>query len=183
MAKTQIRVAGLGGQGVILCASILGKAACLFEGKHATMLQAFGPEARGSACSAQLSIADEVISYPYVKNPDVLVAISQDAYTQFVSSLKPGGLVLYEQKLVKIDGKLPAGARALGIPATRFAEELGRKLSLNIVIVGFFAGVTRLLSLGAVENAVLESVPRGSEDLNLKALRKGYEFGCEHALV
>lgn len=181
MAKSQIRVGGLGGQGVILCASIIGKAASIFEGKHATLLQAFGPEARGSACSAQVSVADEMIGYPYVKNPDVLVLMSQDAYTQFVPTLKPGGLVLYEQELVSIDAKLPEGAKALGIPATRFAEELGRRLVLNIVMVGFFAGVTGLLSFEAVEKAVLDSVPKGTEDLNLRALKKGYEFGREHA--
>ncbi len=181
MANTQIRVGGLGGQGVILCASIIGKAASIFEGKHATLLQAFGPEARGSACSAQVSVSDEVIGYPYVKHPDVLVLMSQDAYAQFVPTLKPGGLVLYEQELVNIDERLPAGAKAIGIPATRFAEELGRRLVLNIVMVGFFAGVTGLLSFEAVQKAVLDSVPKGTEDLNLRALKKGYEFGLEHA--
>lgn len=181
MVNTQIRVGGLGGQGVILCAGILGKAASIYEGKHATLLQSFGPEARGSACSAQLSISDEVIGYPYVKSPDVLMVLSQDAYAQFITALKPGGLVLYEQKLVKIDRKLPKGARALGIPGSRIAEELGRRLSLNIVMAGFFAGVTRMLSLDALEKAVLDSVPKGSEDLNLQALQKGYSFGLEHA--
>lgn len=179
MLKTQIRVGGLGGQGVILCASIIGKAACIFEGKHATLLQAFGPEARGSACSAQLSMADEVIGYPYVVHPDVLIVMSQDAYSQFVTSLKPGGLLLYEQKLVTVDSRLPEEARALGIPATRLAEEVGRKLTLNIVMVGFFAGVTGLLSYDSVEKAVLDSVPKGSEELNQRALHKGYEFGRE----
>ena len=180
MATTQIRVGGLGGQGVILNASIIGKAASIYEDKHATLIQAFGPEARGSACSAQVTISTEDIGYPYVKNPDVLVLMSQDAYNQFVPSLKPGGLVLFEEELVSIDGRLPKGARALGIPATRFAEELGRRLVLNIVMVGFFAGVTGLLSFDAVEKAVKDSVPKGTEDLNMRALKKGYEFGREN---
>ena len=179
MSRTEIRVGGLGGQGVILCASIIGKAASIFEGKHATLIQAFGPEARGSACSGQVTVSDDVIGYPYVKNPDVLVLMSQDAYNQFAPTLKPGGLVLFEEELVKVDGKLPA--RALGIPATRFAEELGRRLVLNIVMVGFFAGTTGLLSFDSVEKAVRDSVPRGTEDLNLKALRKGYEHGRQAA--
>lgn len=181
MATTQIRVGGLGGQGVILNASIIGKAASIFEGKHATLIQAFGPEARGSACSAQVTISAEDIGYPYVKNPDVLVLMSQDAYNQFAPTLKPGGLVLYEEELVTVDGKLPKGAKALGIPATRFAEELGRRLVLNIVMVGFFAGVTGLLSFEAVEKAVKDSVPKGTEDLNMRALKKGFEFGRETA--
>jgi 2-oxoglutarate ferredoxin oxidoreductase subunit gamma len=181
MAKTEIRVGGLGGQGVILNASIIGKAASIFEGKHATLIQAFGPEARGSACSAQVTVSTEPIGYPYVKNPDVLVLMSQDAYNQFAPTLKPGGLLLYEEELVSIDSRLPKGTRAIGIPATRFAEELGRRLVLNIVMVGFFAGVTGLLSYESVEKAVKDSVPKGTEDLNMRALKKGFEFGKETA--
>lgn len=181
MAKTEIRVGGLGGQGVILCASIIGKCASIYEGKHATLIQAFGPEARGSACSAQVTVSDEVIGYPYVKNPDVLVLMSQDAYSQFIPQLKPGGLVLYEEELVNLDAKVPKGAKAVGIPATRFAEELGRRLVLNIVMVGFFAGATGLVSWEAVEKAVKSSVPKGTEELNLKALKKGYDYGKEQA--
>jgi len=181
MAKTEIRVGGLGGQGVILNASIIGKAASIYEGKHATLIQAFGPEARGSACSAQVTVSTEHIGYPYVKNPDVLVLMSQDAYNQFAPTLKPGGLLLYEEELVSIDNRLPKGTRAIGIPATRFAEELGRRLVLNIVMVGFFAGVTGLLSYESVEKAVKDSVPKGTEDLNMRALKKGFEFGKETA--
>lgn len=179
MAKSEIRVGGLGGQGVILCGHIIGKAASIFESKHATLIQAFGPEARGSACSAQVTVSDDAIGYPYVKNPDVLILLSPDAYTQFAPQLKPGGILLYESELITLDERLPAGARAIGIPATRFAEELGRRLVLNIVMVGFFAGVTGLVSYEAVEKAVLGSVPKGTEDLNLRALRKGYDYGLE----
>jgi 2-oxoglutarate ferredoxin oxidoreductase subunit gamma len=181
MAKTEIRVGGLGGQGVILCGSIIGKAAAIHGGKQATLIQAFGPEARGSACSAQVMVSDEVIGYPYVKHPDVLVLMSQDAFTQFIPQLKPGGLVLYESELVNPGANLPEGARSVGVPATRFAEELGRRLVLNIVMVGFFTGVTGLVPLQAVEKAVLDSVPKGTEDLNMKALRKGYDYGREQA--
>jgi 2-oxoglutarate ferredoxin oxidoreductase subunit gamma len=183
MSKTEIRVGGLGGQGVILCGSIIGKAAAIYGGKHATLIQAFGPEARGSACSAQVMVSDEVIGYPYVKRPDILVLMSQDAFTQFLPQLKPGGLVLFENELVAPDGKLPAGVRAVGVPATRFAEELGRRLVLNIVMVGFFTGVTGLVPIEAVERAVLDSVPRGTEDLNMKALRKGYDYGLAQATL
>lgn len=178
MTRTEIRVGGLGGQGIILCGSIIGKAASIYAGKHAAMIQAFGPEARGSACSAQVIVAEDAIGYPYVRRPDILVLMSQDACVQFAPQLKPEGLVLYEQELVQPNGTVPAGARTLGIPATRFAEELGRRLVLNIVMVGFFAGASRLLPYEAVEKAVLDSVPKGTESLNLRALGKGYEFGC-----
>ncbi|MEW6338108.1 MAG: 2-oxoacid:acceptor oxidoreductase family protein [Acidobacteriota bacterium] len=179
MAKSEIRVGGLGGQGVILCGHIIGKAASIYESKHATLIQAFGPEARGSACSAQVTVSDDAIGYPYVKNPDVLIIMSPDAYTQFAPQIKPGGTLLYENELIAVDERLPAGVKAVGIPATRFAEELGRRLVLNIVMVGFFAGATGLVSYEAIERAVLGSVPKGTEDLNLRALRKGYEYGLE----
>ena len=179
MARTEIRVGGLGGQGVILCGHIIGKAAAIFDQKHSTLIQAFGPEARGSACSAQVTVDDEAIGYPYVKHPDVLVVMSPDAYTQFVPQLRPGGTLLYEEELIKLDERLPQGVKAYGIPATRFAEEIGRRLVLNIVMVGFFTGVTGVVSMPAVERAVRDSVPRGTEDLNMRALRKGYEFGRE----
>jgi 2-oxoglutarate ferredoxin oxidoreductase subunit gamma len=179
MVKTEIRVGGLGGQGVILCGMIIGKAASIFDGKHATLIQAFGPEARGSACSAQVSVADEAIGYPYVKHPDVLIVMSPDAYTQFAPQLKSGGVLLYENELINVDDRLPAGVKAFGIPATRLAEELGRRLVLNIVMTGFFTGVTGLVSSEAMEKAVKTSVPRGTEDLNLRAFRKGYEYGRE----
>ncbi len=177
MERTEIRVGGLGGQGIILCGSIIGKAAAIYAGKHAAMIQAFGPEARGSACSAQVIVADQAIGYPYVRKPDILVLMSQDACTQFAPQLKQGGLVLYEEELVKTGDHVSSQARTLGIPATRFAEELGRRLVLNIVMVGFFAGATGLLPFDSVEKAVLDSVPKGTESLNLKALSKGYEYG------
>jgi 2-oxoglutarate ferredoxin oxidoreductase subunit gamma len=177
MARTEIRVSGLGGQCVILCATIIGKAAAIYDGRHATMIQSFGPEARGSACSAQVTIADEPVTYPYVVRPDVLVTMSPDAYEQFAASLKPGGVLLYESELVTPDAKLPADVNRHGIPATRYAEELGRKLVLNIVMVGFFAGQTGLISREAVEKAVLDSVPHGTEDLNMRAMARGYEAG------
>jgi len=179
VSKTEIRVGGLGGQGVILCGMIIGKAASIFDGKHATLIQAFGPEARGSACSAQVTVADAAIGYPYVKKPDILIVMSPDAYTQFAPQLAPSGTLLYENELITPDDTLPSGAKSFGIPATRFAEELGRRLVLNIVMTGFFAGVTGLLSYESVEKAVKSSVPKGTEDLNLRAFRKGYEFGRE----
>jgi 2-oxoglutarate ferredoxin oxidoreductase subunit gamma len=181
MAKTEIRVGGLGGQGVILCASIIGKAASIFEEKYATLIQAFGPEARGSACSAQVTVSDNVIGYPYVTNLDILAVMSQDAFNQFAPTLKPSGILLYEEELVVLNDRLPKSVKAFAIPATRFAEELGRRLVLNIVMVGFVAGVTKLCSFDAFRNATLDSVPKGTEDLNAKALQKGFDYGAKLA--
>ena len=83
MRTTEIRVSGFGGQGVILCGYILGRAAALHGGKHATLTQSFGPDARGSACSAQLIVSDDPVLYPYIKQAQVLVCLSQEAYEKF----------------------------------------------------------------------------------------------------
>jgi 2-oxoglutarate ferredoxin oxidoreductase subunit gamma len=176
MRVTEIRIAGFGGQGVILSAMIIGKAVSIFQGDHATMTQNFGPESRGGACSAQVVLSDSPILYPYVTRPDVLVAMSQEAYTRFVPELKPGGMLLVEQDLVRLTG-LPEGIRVHGVPATRLAEELGRRMVLNVVMVGFFGSVTRLVEEQALRRAVEASVPPALRDLNLKAFQKGFEYG------
>lgn len=175
--RSEIRIAGLGGQGVILCGMIIGKAASIFDGKHATLIQAFGPEARGSAASAQVTLSDRPIGYPYVRRPDVLVTLSPDAFSTFAPSLKEGGLLLYESELVSPKEGLPDGIKTLGVPATRLAEELGRRLVMNIVMVGFFTATTQLISFEAAKKAVLDSVPRGTEELNHKAFEAGYAYG------
>jgi 2-oxoglutarate ferredoxin oxidoreductase subunit gamma len=176
MRLTEIRIAGFGGQGVIMAASVIGKAGSIFEGGHATMTQNFGPESRGGACSAQVILSGEPILYPYVTSPDILVALSQEAYTKFAPELKPGGLLLIEQDLVQLD-KIPEGARVHCVPATRLAEEIGRRMVLNIVVVGFFASVAGLLDAQSLRAAVEDSVPSAFRELNLKAFQKGYDFG------
>jgi 2-oxoglutarate ferredoxin oxidoreductase subunit gamma len=176
MPLTEIRVAGFGGQGVILSAIVLGKAASIHQGEFATMTQNFGPEARGGACSAQLMLSDTPVLYPYVTHPDVMVVMSQEAYTKFAPELKEGGTLLIERDLVRVTD-LPAQTRIYSVPATRLAEELGKRMVLNIVMVGFFTAVTQLLDADAVRKAVADSVPASFRELNLKAFEKGYEYG------
>jgi len=175
---TEIRIAGFGGQGVILAAAVIGKAAAIFQGGFATMTQSFGPEARGGSSSAQVILSTEPILYPYVTQPDVLVVMSQEAYTRFAPQLKPGGILITEQELVRVDS-MPSGVRAFGVPATRLAEELGRKVVLNIVMVGFFGAVTGLLEADALRQAVADSVPPAMQKLNLEAFDKGFAYGSQ----
>jgi 2-oxoglutarate ferredoxin oxidoreductase subunit gamma len=176
---TEIRISGFGGQGVILSAIVIGKAGCIFESGYSTMTQSFGPEARGGACSAQVILSNEPILYPYVTRPDILVTMSQEAYLLFSPQLKKDGILIIEQDLVHVD-KLPAGVRVYGVPATRLAEELGKRMVLNIVMVGFFAAVTNVLEPEAVRQAVASSVPEAFRELNLKAFDKGFEYGTKH---
>ena len=178
MATTHIKIGGLGGQGVILSGMIVGKAAALYDKKDATMTQAFGPEARGSACSAQIIVSDDRILYPYVDRPNILVTMSQDAYNKFSPELAEDGMLLIEEDLVKVGDELPKGVKVYGVPATRIAEELGRKMVLNIVMTGFFAAVSRLVSVEAMRKSVADSVPSGTESMNLKAFERGFEHGA-----
>jgi len=173
---TEIRIAGFGGQGVILAATVIGKAAAIFQGAYATMTQSFGPEARGGSSSAQVVLSDTPILYPYITQPDVLVVMSQEAYTRFSPELKAGGILITEQELVRVD-QIPEGARVYAVPATRLAEELGRRVVLNIVMVGFFCAVTGLLEPDAVRKAVADSVPPNMRKLDLDAFDKGFEYG------
>lgn len=178
MQLTEIRIAGFGGQGVILSAIVIGKAASIIEGGFATMTQSFGPEARGGACSAQVIVDSKPVLYPYVTNPDILIVMSQEAYTKFAPELKEGGTLIVEQDLVKVSGLSSAG-KVYSAPATRLAEELGKRMVLNIVMVGFTAAVTQVVSKDALRQAVGDSVPAHFRELNLKAFDKGYEYGIQ----
>ncbi len=180
MGLTEIKIGGFGGQGVILSGMIIGKAAAIFDNRNATLIQSFGPEARGSACSAQVIVSDEPILYPYVTKPEILVVMSQEAYDRFLPELDPNGFLLVEEDLVKLSD-VPSTISVYGIPATRFAEELGRRLVLNIVMVGFFTAVSKLINAGAMRKAVEDTVPQGTQELNLKAFERGYAFGSELA--
>ena len=175
---TEIRIAGFGGQGVILSAIVIGKAGCIYQNGYSTMTQNFGPEARGGACSAQVILSDSPVLYPYVTHPDILVVMSQEAYTLFSPQIAPEGTLLIEEDLVRIS-ELPAGVRVYSIPATRIAEELGKKMVLNIVMVGFFGAISQAVDRDALRSAVAASVPEAYRELNLKAFDRGYEYGMK----
>jgi 2-oxoglutarate ferredoxin oxidoreductase subunit gamma len=174
---TELRIAGFGGQGVILAGMVIGRAATIYDNKFVTLTQSFGPEARGSACSVQLIVSPQPILYPYINRPNILVVMSQEACTRFCTDIKPGGVLLYEQDLIKLSKKCAPNVKTFGIPATRLAEELGRKLVLNMVMVGFVTAMTSLTTAEAVRKSVADSVPKGTEQLNLAAFEKGYEYG------
>lgn len=178
MATTEIRITGFGGQGVILCGYVIGKAASIYNNQHATMTQSFGPEARGSACSAQVITSDERVLYPYVTAADILIAMSNDGYTMHKDSMDEKGILVYEKDLVT-PKKLGKDMKAYGVPATRIAEELGRKIVLNIVMLGFMGAITDVVPMEALRKAVQSSVPEGTEELNLKAFDRGCEYGLD----
>jgi 2-oxoglutarate ferredoxin oxidoreductase subunit gamma len=174
----EIRISGFGGQGVIRCGYIIGKTASLFDGKYATLTQSFGPEARGSACSAQIVVGSEPVRYPYLTTPDTVVAMSQEAYDKFGSDIRRNGTLMIDDDLVKPEAA-PAGCRVYAIPATRIAEDLGNRIAANIVMLGFFTAITDIISVQSARRALPSSIPPRFLELNEKAFEEGYRFGSE----
>ncbi|MFH1418695.1 MAG: 2-oxoacid:acceptor oxidoreductase family protein [Planctomycetota bacterium] len=172
MNRTEIRITGYGGQGVVLSGYIIGRACAIHSGKHATMIQSFGPEARGSACSATLALSDTEVLYPYIARPDIFMVMSGEGYDKYGDELKDDGILVYEKSLVR--PKSIKGQRAYGVHSMRIAESLGRVIVQNIVMLGFFAASTGVIPRKDMREAVKVSVPPGTEELNLKA----FDAGC-----
>ena len=168
----EIRLSGFGGQGLGLAGFLLGKALSLYDGKEAVMTQSYGPEARGGASSSNVVVSDTRVDYPFVQHPDVLIAMSQEAYTKFRPTVKPAGLVIADADLVTpVEDDAP-----LVIPATRLAEELGRRIVANVVMLGYFTRVTDIVSRGAMEEALEDTLNPKILPLNLRAFSAGYAF-------
>jgi len=172
LAKTtQVRFGGVGGQGIVLCGRLLGKAAALFDGKHAVCTQSYGPEARGGASRSDVVISDSPVDYPFVTEADALVAFFQEAYVKFRAALRPGGLLVYETSLVH---SVPDEPNAVGLPATAIAEEVGSRLAANVVMLGYLVGKTGVVSREAAEEALRTTVKSRILELNLHAFEAGY---------
>ena len=195
----EIRFTGFGGQGIILAGHIIGKAASIYANLHATLTQNYGPESRGGASSAQLIISNEQIFYPNITQPDILLAMSQEGYSQYKNEVKPDGIMLVDEDLVKIS-KPRTDVKIVKVPATRLAEQLGKRMVANIVMLGFMAGQIHpspeeqadhrlyigfskptkcgpdIVSREAMENAIKSSVPPGSIELNMKAFDMGFNW-------
>lgn len=175
----EVQFAGFGGQGIVLAGYLLGKALSVYEGKNASMTQSYGPEARGGACSSGVVISpdpDQLVDYPKVRQPDILVVMSQEAFTTYFPRLKPGGTLLYDSDLVE-PGTLPETVAAYPVPATRMAEtEVGKRIVANVVMLGALIAITGIVSKEAMEEAVRTTVKPDYVELNLKALAVGMDY-------
>jgi 2-oxoglutarate ferredoxin oxidoreductase subunit gamma len=176
MSATEIKFGGFGGQGVILAAMVIGRAASLTQNLFATLTQSFGPEARGSACSAQIIVSNEKVLYPYVTKPEILLVMSQEACNKFLPEATDNAVIIIEKDMVQPHALKPE-MKLFSIPAAHLAEELGSKMTQNLVMVGFFTAVTKIVVYEAVREAIIGSVPKGTEALNLKAYDRGYQYG------
>jgi 2-oxoglutarate ferredoxin oxidoreductase subunit gamma len=170
--RYEIRLAGEGGQGLILAGLILAEAAVMYDHKNACQTQSYGPEARGGASKSEVVIDTEEIDYPKVIAADVLLAMSQEACDRYHHDLKKDGLLIVDSVNVQ---RVPT-SKAIRVPITKIAEEAtGRSITANVVGLGLLAGLSRVVSREALEAAVAERAPRGTTELNLKALAAGFE--------
>jgi len=173
--KYEVRFSGSGGQGVITASVILGAAAALYDGKHVIQSQSYGPEARGGATKADVIIADGKIFYPKARTIDYLVSLTQKAADKFISSVKKGGVVIVDSDFVEVP---PSPAYVLyRLPMTSNAlTTFNRLTTLNVVSLGAFVEVSRIVDAEAVRKAVMTYSPRGFEEMNLSSFELGREL-------
>ena len=169
--RYEIRLAGEGGQGMILAGIILAEAAAIYDGKQVVQTQDYGPEARGGASKAEVIIGEDEIDYPKVIGADVLVAMSQEACDKYFSSVKKGGMLIVDEEKV---GRVPT-TRAVKVPITRLAAEAtGKVITANVVALGLLVGLSGVVSRAAIEKAVTARAPKGTEEMNRAALSAGF---------
>ena len=169
--RREIRLAGEGGQGMILAGIILAEAAAIYDGKNAVQTQVYGPEARGGASKAEVIIAQGEIDHPEVISADALVAMSQEACDKYAGNVKVDGLLIVDEEKV---GRVPS-SRAIKVPITRLAQESsGRTITANVVALGVLVGMTGVVSRQAIEKAVAARAPKGTEEMNRAALNAGF---------
>lgn len=173
--RYEIRLGGSGGQGLVLAGFILGEAAAIHDGKNAVQSQSYGPEARGGMSKSDVIISDTEIDYPKSYNVNLFLALTQQSFTGYIDNVMKGGTVIYDSDRVK---EIKEGDyKLIGLPIIATAVNvIGKSMVANIVSVGAIVELTNIVSKTSVEKALLSHVPRGTEELNKKALYAGYEL-------
>ena len=171
MSKMEIRLAGTGGQGLITGTIILAEAG-IFEDKFVAQSQSYGPEARGGMCKGEVIISDDKIGFTKITKPTFVMALSQPSFNQYCQNLSEDCFVLVDESI-----EVPetySHKNFLKLPILKTAKEtVGRSQTVNIVSVGAINQILGLCSMENMEKAVLMHIPKGTEELNLKALREG----------
>jgi len=174
--RKEVRFAGFGGQGIIRAGLMLAMASSIYAGKNAVQTQSYGPESRGGSCKSEVVISDEEIDYPKVDDPDVLVIMSQEAFNTYAKTVKPNGTLILDPDMVPRH-EFNGNAHVFLVPSTKMAEELGKTIVANVVMLGALVALTDLTSAEAFKSSLLSNIPKGTEKLNLTAFEKGYEYG------
>ena len=173
--RYEIRLSGEGGQGLVLAGKILAEAAAVYDDLNATQSQSYGPEARGGASRSEIIISDDDIDYPKAMNIDLLLALTQESCDKYSSDLKENGILILDEDAVR---ELPnKRCRMYKLPIIRIArEEIGRSIVGNLVALGIIAGLTKLVSTESLKAAIESRVPKGTEEINLKAFQAGFDL-------
>jgi 2-oxoglutarate ferredoxin oxidoreductase subunit gamma len=170
--RFEVRLAGEGGQGMVLAGIILAEAAALYDGLNAIHTQSYGPEARGGASRSEVIIARGEIDYPKVMVADLLLCMSQESCDKYYTEVKDDGQIIVDSSSVS---RIPSH-RAIAVPLARIAEEeTGRRITAGMVALGFVCGLTGLVSRQALERAIAQRVPAGTEEVNLTAFAAGFQ--------
>lgn len=170
--RTRIVFSGSGGQGVITASIILAEAAVIHEGLNAVQSQSYGPEARGGATRADVILSNRDIRFPKVNHPNILVCLTQEAYSRFSSTIRPGGLLLTDSHFVKLERKVDARQLELRMHET-VLERVGKPIVYNICVLGALIGLTRLVKTESVLKVLEARVPPDLLELNKTALEAG----------
>jgi 2-oxoglutarate ferredoxin oxidoreductase subunit gamma len=174
--RYELRLSGSGGQGLILAGKILAQAAVIYDNKNAVQSQSYGPEARGGASKSDVVISNNEIDYPKAQNVDVLLCLTQESSDKYANSLKEGGILIVDEVYVK---KLPSGNfKIIKAPIYDIAkDDVGVGVVANIVSLGLIQALTNVVTYNALKGSILERVPKGTEQLNIKALDAGVKKG------
>lgn len=176
----EVRLSGSGGQGLILAGIILAEAA-IIDGQNVVQTQSYGPAARGGASKAEVIISPEEIDYPKVERPDVFLGLNQESVLKYMAGCKESAVAIVDSGLVS---HIPdTNARVYALPITETArKQVGRELVANVVALGAISSLSGMVSRESVTTALLRRVPKGTEEMNRKALELGFELG-DHALT
>jgi len=178
MARKELRFAGFGGQGVVLAGVLLGTAASIYSGKYAIQTQSYGAAARGGAARSDVIIDDDPIVYPQVIAPDIMVAFTLEALNKYRDELRENATLIIDRDL--IDAPEGTSFDIHSIPATTLAQdEFGRGIVANMIMLGYLVGISSVVTREAAESAIMNGVPRGTEDLNLSVFSRGFEMALK----
>ncbi|MEW6082217.1 MAG: 2-oxoacid:acceptor oxidoreductase family protein [Bacillota bacterium] len=183
VCQWEFRLSGSGGQGLVLAGLILAEAAGVHEGRHVVQARSYGPEARGGASRSEVIISGDPIDLPEVTAPDLVLAMTQEAFDRYQEGMKAGATLMVDPRFVRDTSRVRPGVRLMEVPLTGIAEgEAGHAIAANIVALGVVAGLTRAVSEEALARAISHRVPQAAVQMNLKAFKAGFRYIQEHAI-
>jgi len=169
--QNELKLTGSGGQGLITAGSILAQAA-LIDGKHTIQSQSYGPEARGGASKAEVIISDSAIDFVKVQKCDMLLCLTQAAYDRYGKDYTK--LLILDSRLTL---KYPEPEKVVKIPILdSAADKLNKPMVANIIALGAINGILKLVAKDSLAEAVMNNVPKGTQEINKRALELGYDL-------